>query len=145
MTPKITSSLRCLVLYFVFLGCGCAQFMVAHQPSPLERDDVLLAGVERSRVVSRFGAPIVMEERGEVLHETYHYTDGGQSNSFSGKTLRILFYTAGDFFTLFVSQVVWMPAELLFDGTELAAFVNYVRSPEDGSWIILDAQEAKRR
>lgn len=124
------------LLCWVFAATGCAQVMAYRQPPPLDRD-FLQPGVERPVVAGRLGEPTSSEEHpGEgTLTESYSYADGGVVNGWGGKTGRIILYTAGDVFTLFLSQVLWMPAELLMDGTDYYTTVDYERRPIDDHWV----------
>ena len=93
--------------------------------------------------MGRLGAPkVTTEEPGPFLVDTYNYTDGGQRNRSGWRAARIVLYTAGDFFTLFLSQLLFMPAELLMKGTDYMAVVEY----EPGSsqaWIAGRITETK--
>ncbi|NIR43051.1 MAG: hypothetical protein GWN54_02245, partial [Gammaproteobacteria bacterium] len=97
------------------------------------------------------GAPSATSEgvEGETLRDTYLYTDGGGTNRFGGKAARILLYTAGDVFTAFLTQLIWMPAELVLDGTDYSATVDYQRRPTDQQWVAVHIvetnQEGKRQ
>jgi len=119
------------IVILVF-GSGCAQVMAYRQPAPVDRD-LLIAGTDRGSVIGALGPPVVTEESDESLSDTYSFTDGGMVNSTAGKAIRILLYTAGDVFTLFLDQVLWIPAELLMDGTKYSATVDYERN-ESHRW-----------
>jgi hypothetical protein len=120
------STLLAAIVVLAF-GSGCAQVMAYKQPAPIDRD-LLTGGADRSSVIGLLGPPVVTEESDERLSDTYSYTDGGAVNATGWKALRILLYTAGDVFTLFLDQVLWIPAELLMDGTKYSATVEYERS-----------------
>jgi hypothetical protein len=146
-----TKSLRLLApLALIVFQLACAQFMAVRQPGPVDRA-ILQPDVERSTLVGVLGAPSATSEgvEGETVRDTYHYTDGGNVNRFGGKAARILLYTAGDVFTLFLTQLIWMPAELVLDGTDYSATVDYQRRPRDQQWvaahIVETKQEGKRR
>ena len=130
------SLMTLFALALILTGTGCAQVMAAQQPPPLDRE-FLQPGVERPVVTSALGAPTTVDrsEGQEQLTESYSYVDGGAVNHWLGKTARILLYTGGDVFTLFLSQVIWIPAELLLDGTEYQATVDYERRASDGRWV----------
>ena len=112
-------------------GSGCAQVMAYRQPAPIDRD-LLNAGANRGSVIGLLGSPVLSEESDENLSDTYSYTDGGKVNATGWKAVRILLYTAGDVFTLFLDQVLWMPAELLMNGTKYTATVDYERDGTNG-------------
>jgi hypothetical protein len=134
------STLLAAIVVLAF-GSGCAQVMAYRQPAPIDRD-LLIAGADRGSVIGALGPPVVTEESGENLSDTYSYTDGGKVNATGWKAVRILLYTAGDVFTLFLDQVLWMPAELLMNGTKYTATVDYERN---GSrrWIAQQMVERK--
>jgi len=134
--------LAALVLVLV-AGVGCAQYMAIKAPGPIDRD-VLQPGAERTRVAATFGAPIVTNEAapGKVI-DTYNYSDGGKRNTTLPKAGRVILYTAGDVFTLFLDQVLWMPAELLMDGTDYSANVEYQQRSSDRQWIATRITETK--
>jgi hypothetical protein len=122
---------------------GCAQYMAIRAPGPIDRD-VLQPGAERTRIAATFGAPIVTNDTapGKVI-DTYNYEDGGKRNPALPKAGRVILYTAGDVFTLFLDQVLWMPAELLMAATEYSANVEYQQRASDGRWIALRITETK--
>ena len=122
-------------------GTGCAQVMAARQPGPIDRS-VLTANAERGAVIAALGSPATTDKEGERLSDTYKYTDGGKVNGALGKSVRILLYSAGDFFTAFLSQVIWMPAELVMNGTDYSADVEYARDAQ-GSWVASRIVERK--
>jgi hypothetical protein len=122
---------------------GCAQVIAAKQAAPLNRG-MLVPGVERTRVIATFGTPIGHDtnDNGNMV-ETYSYTDGGQKNAFGSKAARILLYTAGDLFTLCLDQVIWMPMELAFKGTDYTCKVTYERSGDD--WMVCRVKEVEAK
>jgi S1-C subfamily serine protease len=125
-------------------GMACAQVMAIRQPSRLDRK-VLQPGAERAVIVGTLGAPRATEEGldGLRMTDTYTYTDGGKRNHWGAKAGRIVLYTAGDVFTIFLTQILWIPSEMLLDGTEYSATVEYERRPSDGRWVTLRATETK--
>jgi len=123
-TTLLTVLTAIVVLVF---ESGCAQVMAYKQPAPIDRD-LLIEGADRGAVIGALGSPVVTDEIDESRSDTYSYTAGGMLNSTAGKSIRILLYTAGDVFTLFLSQVLWIPAELLLDGTKYTATVDYKKN-----------------
>jgi hypothetical protein len=113
-----TSASRAAVILAVTvtigMASGCAQVMAIRQPSPLDRN-LLAVGADRA-------------DGGRT--EIYKYVDGGTKNSWWSKTGRVLIYTAGDVFTACLDQIIWMPLELAFRGTEYASTVGYDRNGE---------------
>jgi hypothetical protein len=118
---------------------GCAQYIAYSQPAPIDRD-ALAIGVDRSRVAGLLGAPIQQEVNSDGTEtDVYKYKDGGKKNHAVSKTGRILVYTAGDFFTLFLDQVISMPLELAFRGTDYTADVTYEKEGYD--WRAISIKE----
>ena len=140
MTKKLSLA---LVLSCVIAGTGCAQMMAACKPGPVNRE-VLQRGAFRSDVVAALGHGRGRLRQGAVTRtEHYTYTDGGKKNATGAKAGRIVLYTAGDLFTLFLSQILWMPMETLITGTQYRADVDY-RLYTDGTWRVQDFAEAPR-
>ena len=142
---------KALIVPLVVLACllpGCAQFMAFDQPGPLNcRPDVLRPGVERAIVIGCLGPPVATDQRDaaadDFLNDTYVYKDGGGKNAGWSKAGRVILYTAGDLVTLFLSQIIWMPAEkLMLDASKYQASVDYERG-HTGKWRIQQATESK--
>jgi len=118
---------------------GCAQYIAYHQPPPLDHS-VLALGADRSHINAVLGAPVDKEDNADgTVTDTYKYADGGAKNSAASKTGRILLYTAGDLFTAFLDQVIWMPLELAFRPTEYTADVTYEKP--DHHWVAREIRE----
>lgn len=114
----------------VAMTSGCAQVMAIRQPAPLDRN-LLAVGTDRTTVIGVFGAPVSSDDRLDGGRtEVYKYTDGGTKNAWWSKTGRVVVYTAGDVFTAWLDQVIWMPLELAFRGTEYASTVDFDRNGE---------------
>lgn len=147
MTKRLST-----VLMIVTLLSGCAQVMAFQQPGPRKcRPDVLREGVERSMVIGCLGSPLASDEHTqddndkEVLSDTYVYEDGGAKNAGWSKAGRVVLYTAGDIFTLFLTQLIWMPAEaMLLDATKHQAAVDYERG-SDSKWHVTQVAEGETR
>ena len=85
-------------------------------------------------IIGELGQPINSEVHTNSITDVYKYVDGGAKNSAGSKTTRIVEYVAGDFFTLFLDQIIWMPTEAFgFAGTDHAVTVDYLKG-EDDSW-----------
>ena len=136
-------ALRVLVVLQIS-SLGCAQVMASRQAAPLDRG-FLQPGAERGRIVATLGAPAVTDESPDRsrLTETYNYTDGGGANSKGAKAARILLYTAGDIFTAFLSQIIWMPMEMVLDGTDYSTTVEYRRRRTDHRWVAARVTETE--
>ena len=113
---------------------GCAQFMAISQPRPFTPN--LTIGEKRLAVMAELGHPTNTEEYTNSLTDVYRYTDGGAKNSGLSKTTRIILYTGGDIFTLWLDQIIWMPAEAFgFKGTVHAVTIDFARA-DDQAWHI---------
>jgi hypothetical protein len=126
-----------LLIAVLFLCSGCAQFMASNAPKDLHTDRAFQYDVQRAVVIGTLGAPVTTDSDIEgQLSDVYKYTDGRTANAWAGKSLRILAYTVGDLFTLFLSQVIWMPLELAISGKEYTASVDFTRRLEDEKWVV---------
>jgi len=125
---------------------GCSAVMVIRQPEPLDRSG-LVEGAERARIVGVLGRPIATEEDTDRdrITDTYAYTDGGKANTFGGKAGRLVLYVAGDVFTIFLAELIWIPAEMLLDGTDYSAVIDYTRRPSDNRWTASRIDEFERK
>jgi len=113
---------------------GCAQFMAFNQPSPMKPG--LAVGEKRLTVMAQLGRPLTTEQHGSMLTDVYRYTDGGTKNNALSKTARILVYTGGDLFTVWLDQVIWMPLEAFgFKGTIHAVTIDFSKAVDE-SWEI---------
>ncbi len=131
-TSKLILTVVPLILYGLF-ATGCAQVMAIKQPRPFT-PSTLITGAKRVDIVAELGQPLTSETHANQLIDAYRYVDGGQKNSGISKTGRVLVYTAGDLFTCWLDQVIWIPAEAFgFPGTVHAVTVDYSKS-EDGFW-----------
>jgi hypothetical protein len=115
------------------MATGCAQYMAIKQPPPF-KPACLDPGVKRINVIAELGQPVNAETNTNNLTEAYKYVDGGGKNSGTSKTVRVVLYTAGDIFTLFLDQIIWIPSEKFgFAGTDHSVIIEYTNAP-DGSW-----------
>ncbi len=125
--------MKCLLLCFLLLSSGCAQAMVLKQPGQVD-ESVVAQGVSRTRVWSELGAPIWTHADGDDLRDTFRYQDGGTVNTALWKTFRVLVYTAGDVLFLFLTQVIWIPMELMIEPHSETVTVTY--RGESGRWVV---------
>jgi hypothetical protein len=138
-TTKLILTAIPLILSSLF-ATGCAQFMAIRQPRPFTPSS-LVSGAKRTDIVAELGQPLTSEPRANQLTDVYHYVDGGQKNCAVSKTGRVLLYTAGDIFTAWLDQVIWIPAEAFgFPGTTHAVTVDYTRF-DDGCWHAATIQD----
>ena len=122
------------------LGSGCAQFMAIREPKPFKPAS-LASNVKRVDVIAELGQPLTSEQHSNVLTDAYAYVDGGSKNHGASKAGRIFVYTAGDVFTLFLDQIIWMPTEHFgFAGTDHSVIVDYAKG-DDGFWRATDFQD----
>jgi hypothetical protein len=131
----------CLLL-LLLTQIGCAQYMAVTQKGPLDRT-ALVPGGDRMQIMNTLGVPKVSnQEAADRLVDTYNYADGGKRNLPGWRISRALLYTAGDIFFLFLTQVIWMPAELLLSDTDYMTVVEY--EPSDGNnWKAARITETK--
>jgi hypothetical protein len=125
------------------VSSGCAQVMAIRQPGPINRN-LLAVGADRTVVIGVLGAPLSSEDRTDSGRlEVYKYVDGGTKNAWWSKTGRVVLYTAGDVFTAWLDQIIWMPLELAFRGTEYASTVGFDRTGERMTVRSFEEIEAK--
>lgn len=129
---KLIRTLILLPLIGLF-GTGCADIMAVKQPRPFT-PSTLVTGAKRVAIIGELGQPVTSETHTNGLTDTYKYVDGGSKNNGGSKTVRVILYTGGDLFTLFLAEVIWMPMEMVgFAGTDHAVMVDYTKA-EDGFW-----------
>jgi hypothetical protein len=109
---------------------ACSIYKAATAPSPVGTDR-LQAGMPRDQIISILGSPKSSEvENGERM-EMFEYINGNHEAS----KARILLYAAGDFFTLFLSELIFWPLEVaLLQGSDERAVITY--GPDDKARII---------
>jgi hypothetical protein len=130
---KKIATIAGMLLVSVFMS-GCAQVMAMKQPKPFT-PTCLATGTERTKIVAELGQPLASEPRGDKLVDEYKYVDGGKKNGGFSKGTRVVLYTGGDLFTLFLDQIIWMPLEHYgFAGIDHAVTVDYAKS-DDGAWV----------
>jgi hypothetical protein len=142
---KTILSSRCVkVGSTIILGgvllCGCAQYTAIKQPVPF-RPTATVVGAKRVTVAGELGSPVSSEEETNHLLETYKYVDGGAKNNGASKTGRVILYSAGDLFTIFLDQILTWPAETYgFAGTTHIVTIEYSRG-DDGYWQVKEIQD----
>jgi hypothetical protein len=121
-----------LVLGSVLLS-SCAQCTAMKQPKPF-KPTATVVGAKRADIAGELGNPVNSEQQNILLLETYKYVDGGGKNNGASKTGRVILYTAGDLFTIFLDQILTWPAEIYgFAGTTHIVTVEYIKQ-DDGFW-----------
>jgi hypothetical protein len=120
---------------FLLFTCGCAQVLAIREPRPFTPTSTVV-GVKRTAVVGELGQPAATEMHGTNLVDTFKYADGGSKNYGGSKAARVVLYTAGDLFTLWLDQMVLMPVELGgFSGTDHIVVVDYCKNNDD-LWLV---------
>ncbi len=100
---------------------GCSVFMAAKQP---EKKDISLLkeGVSRAVLISEFGAPVVSEYKNDKRFEIFKFVQGYSTGAKAG---RAFFHGAASVATLGLWELVGTPAEITFNGDEMAFQVSY--------------------
>jgi len=107
--------------------------MAAKQP-PAKKLDLFQTGTPRDILIGEFGSPIVSEEREGKKIEIFRFVHG---YSKTVKTSRVIFHSVADVVTLGLWEVVGMPTETVFSGSEMAFQVSYDDSNNVDEVIIL--------
>ena len=119
-----------MILVGVFMS-GCAQVMAIKQPKPFTPTSAIV-GAQRTTIIGELGQPVTSEEHTNSLTDAYKYVDGGSKNNGGSKTVRVILYTGGDLFTLWLDQIIWMPMEKFgFSGTDHVLTVDYIKSGDE--------------
>lgn len=119
--------LRKFILFTVLLAVlaisvsGCSVFMAAKQP---EKKDISLLkeGVSRAVLISEFGAPVISEYKNDKRFEIFKFVQGYSTGAKAG---RAFFHGAASVATLGLWELVGTPAEITFNGDEMAFQVSY--------------------
>jgi hypothetical protein len=111
---------------FAVAGCcvitaGCAVSMATKQPDKKDLS-VLRPRVTRSQVIAELGQPAAYEQRDNRRVEVFAFTQG---YSKATKTTRALAHGVADVVTLGLWEVVGIPAETYFSGTDVKVEVTY--------------------
>ena len=103
------------------ITAGCAVSMATKQPDKKDLS-VLRPRVTRSQVVAELGQPAANEQRGGRRVEGFAFTQG---DSKATKTTRALAHGVADVITLGLWEVVGIPAETYFSGTDVKVEITY--------------------
>ena len=100
---------------------SCAVVTAIRQPGQ-KNLQILNQGMSRENVVTHLGAPISSEKEDGKTIDIYQFKQG-----YSGatKAARATLHVVGDFFTLFLWEVVAWPAEAIFNGSDMTVKVIY--------------------
>lgn len=110
-----------LWVVLAFSVSGCSVFMAAKQP---EKKDISLLkeGVSRAVLISEFGAPVISEYKNDKRFEIFKFVQGYSTGAKAG---RAFFHGAASVATLGLWELVGTPAEITFNGDEMAFQVSY--------------------
>ena len=100
---------------------GCSLFMAAKQPEK-KVISLLKEGVSRAVLISEFGAPVVSEYKNDKRFEIFKFVQGYSTGAKAG---RAFFHGAASVATLGLWELVGTPAEITFNGDEMAFQVSY--------------------
>ncbi|MCC6922624.1 MAG: hypothetical protein IT525_06105 [Nitrosomonas sp.] len=85
-------------------------------------------------LLGEFGSPIVSEDREGRKIEIFRFIQGYSTGV---KTGRVIFHSVADVFTLGLWEVVGMPTETVFSGSEMAFQVSYDDDDQVDEVIVL--------
>lgn len=110
-----------LLVMLISQVSGCSVFMAAKQP---EKKDISLLkeGVSRAVLISEFGAPVISEYKNDKRFEIFKFVQGYSTGAKAG---RAFFHGAASVATLGLWELVGTPAEITFNGDEMAFQVSY--------------------
>lgn len=111
-----------LALLALWSQAGCASVVAMGMSGPVADEEVEV-GMHRSEVEARLGtSPSSSYEEGALSRTRYEYSDGPPQWT----KARTLLYVAGDFFTLFLSEIIFWPIEVYAEGRiERVATADY--------------------
>jgi hypothetical protein len=112
---------------------GCSVYMAAKQPNA-KKISLFQPGTPRNFLLGEFGSPIVSEEREGKKIEIFRFIQGYSTGV---KTGRVIFHSVADVFTLGLWEVVGMPTETVFSGSEMAFQVSYDNDDHVDEVIVL--------
>lgn len=134
-------ALRIAVALATAGSLGCAQTLALRQPGPLECRETLAVEVARADVVACLGAPDETVDTQDGLLDIFTYEDGRGRNATWSKVGRTFLYTIGDLFTLFLTQLIFVPAEALaLEAVDYRAYVKYA-ADDSGRWRVVEIEE----
>ena len=117
MSRRLTAILVCLLT----TAQGCSIFCAATAPSPIPVQEIQ-PGRDRSAIISVLGTPTSTEQFNGERTDMHEFISGYDS----GSKLRIVFYAAGDFFSLGLAEVIFWPLEVFaLQGDQGRAVITY--------------------
>lgn len=100
---------------------GCSIYRAANAPPPILVEEVI-AGKDRNSIISILGMPRSTEASINERTDMHEFISGYDA----GGKIRILFYIAGDIFTLGLAELIFWPLEIgALQGDEGRAVVSY--------------------
>ena len=112
----IAAALVCCIAF-----SGCSVVMALRQPDKRNLQ-VLSAGASRDNVITYLGAPISSETKDGQRVDIFQFKQGYRKGV---KASRALFYGVADVFTLFIWELIGMPAEVIMNGSDMTIKVIY--------------------
>lgn len=105
-TPGLKKTV--LILLIIINLNGCSVYKVITQPGPADTDGIGV-GTARQELISRLGPPkaIDTDKNGNKI-DMFEFESGMHHAS----KMRAILYLAGDFFTLFLTELIFWPMEL---------------------------------
>ncbi len=110
-----------LVMVVGFVLSGCSSVMALRQPEK-KNLSVLSAGTSRENVISYLGAPAVSKAEEGQNADIFQFKQGYSGGNKAG---RALFHGVADVFTFFIWELVAIPGEVVFNGTDMSVKVVY--------------------
>lgn len=114
---KLMIFLMCICLTF----SGCSAVMALRQPEK-KNLSVLSTGTSRENVISYLGAPAVTDVQEDQRTDIFQFKQGYSGGN---KVSRALLHGVADFFTFFIWELVAIPGEVVFSGTDMSVKVMY--------------------
>lgn len=103
------------------LASGCSPYMAAHQ-TPRKDVSVLETGTPRAAVIAELGTPLLAEKRDGKSVDVFAFTQGYGAGS---RAARAAFHAIVDVATLGLWEIIGIPTETIFTGTDVRIQVSY--------------------
>jgi len=112
------------ILLICLLSSACSVVMVASRSSYRGDVNVIQLGVQRSVVIAELGQP---DNSNTVENGGYddRYTLDPDAHRGATKFFTALFYAAADFFTLFLTELIFTPAEIAMRDKRVIYHLTY--------------------
>lgn len=102
-----------LLLIISLMTSGCSVFMAASRSSYRGDINVVQIGVQRSVVIAELGQPDNFNTLENGVYDDRYNLDP-EAHRTGTKIATVIFYLAGDIFTLLLTELIFTPAELAF-------------------------------